>query len=414
VNRGRRATAIDREGEMGFRLRATVFVMMAMLVLAGPARAHEFTGFIQAEGRLFTQSAIHEEQKDLSGSLALQPEYYHEFEDGSSFTLVPFYRIDTSDPERTHFDLREFTYLGLREDFELRLGVRKVFWGTAEVYHLVDVLNQTDLVENVDTEDKLGQPMVNLSLPGEWGTLDVFVLPYFRERTFPGKAGRLRGAAVVDTGRTQFESGAKEWHTDWALRYFKVLGEVDLGFAHFVGTGREPTLLDGKDGNGNPIKIPLYEQIHQTSLDLSYVAGGWLWKAEALYRAGQGDRDYFAWTGGFEYTFYGIADTALDLGILLEGMYDERGSLATTAFQSDIVAGLRLAVNDPQSTEVLVGWLQDTENASRGFFLEASRRLGNRWKLAVEIRADFGQPASDFLFDQRADDFMQIELNYYF
>lgn len=363
---------------------------------------------------MFAQSAIQPGQKDHSASFVVNPEYYHEFKNGSSFIFVPFFRLDSADDERTHFDLRELSYIWLQDNFELRLGVRKVFWGVTEVVHLVDIINQTDLVENVDTEDKLGQPMVNLSLARDWGTVDFFMLPFFRERTFPGRGGRLRSALVVDTDRAVFESAAEEWHTDWAFRYSHFFGDLDVGLYHFLGTGREPTLLPGTDSSGNPLLIPLYEQINQTGLDLSYVMNDWLWKLETIYRAGQGKEDYYSWTGGFEYTFTRFLGTAMDLGVVMEGIFDQRGDDATTPLENDIALALRLAVNNPQSTEALLGFVQDVTDNSRSVFLEASRRFGDNWKLTVEMRASFSQPESDLLFDQRADDLLQVELNYFF
>jgi hypothetical protein len=378
------------------------------------AGAHELSGFVGGEARVFAQSAIQPRQKDHSASFVVNPEYYHEFENGSSFTFVPFFRLDSADDERTHFDLRELTYLWLQDNLELRLGVRKVFWGVTEVVHLVDIINQTDLVENVDTEDKLGQPMVNLSLTKNWGTVDLFMLPFFRERTFPGREGRLRSSLVVDTDRAVYESAAKEWHTDWTFRYSHFFGDLDVGLYHFIGTGREPTLIPGTDSSGSPLLIPLYEQINQTGLDVSYVMNDWLWKLEALYRAGQGNEDYFSWTGGFEYTFTRFLETAMDLGVVMEGIFDQRGDDATTPLENDIALALRLAVNDPESSEALVGFVQDVTGNARSLFLEASRRFGDNWKLTVEMRAAFSQPKSDLLFDQRADDLLQVELNYYF
>ena len=233
----------------------------------------------------------------------------------------------------------------------MRLGVRKVFWGVTEILHLVDIINQTDLVENIDAEDKLGQPMVNLSLARDWGTLDFFLLPWFRERTFPGNRGRLRAPIVVDTDRTVYESSMEENHIDGAIRYSHSVGAWDIGVAHFIGTGREPTLLPGLDAAGKPILIPLYEQIQQTSLDLLYASDSWLWKMEALYRIGQAPGDFFAWTGGFEYTVSGAFGTGMDLGLLVEAMYDGRGKRATTIFENDIAVGARLGVNDIDGTE---------------------------------------------------------------
>jgi hypothetical protein len=395
---------------------AILFILVLGLFLNSSPKvfAHEISGYAEGELRLFPNEALYPGQNEQSASFAFQPEYYHEFKSGSSFTFVPFVRVDSGDQERTHFDIREFTFLWLEEDFELRVGVRKVFWGTTEVLHLVDIINQTDLVENTDTEDKLGQPMANLSFSRDWGTVDLFWLPFFRERSFAGTGGRLRGATIVDENRVQYESAAEEWHSDWAFRYSHTLGDIDLGISQFIGTNRDPTLLDGTDSNGNAIKIPRYEQIKQTSLDVSYVVGDWLWKLESLYRTGQGNDDYFAWTGGFEYTFVGVLESGMDLGLIGEWMFDTREEEATTAFENDIATGIRLAVNDASSTEALLGWVQDLDTSARFLFLEASRRFGDNWLLTAELRTFLNQPIEDFLFEQRDDEILQIELAYYF
>jgi hypothetical protein len=393
-----------------------LFILTASFLLCPLPKvfAHEVAGYATGEVRLFPNDALYSGQDDQSSSFAIQPEYYHEFESGSSFAFTPFFRLDSGDQERTHLDIRELTYLWLKEDFELRVGVRKVFWGVTEFIHLIDIVNQTDLVESVDTEDKLGQPMVNFSVSRDWGTVDIFWLPFFRERTFVGTGGRLRGASVVDETRTQYESAAEEWHSDWALRYSHTFGDIDMGLSQFVGTNRDPTLLDGTDSNGDDIKIPKYEQIKQTSLDVSYVIGEWLWKLESLYRTGQGNEDYFAWAGGFEYTSVGVFESSMDLGLVGEWLYDDREDDADTAFENDIAGGLRLTVNDAASSEALLGWVQDVDTSARLLFLEASRRFGNNWLLNIEMRLSLDQPASDFLFEQRKDDLFQTELFYYF
>jgi hypothetical protein len=395
---------------------ALLFLLAFLVLFRPPAKvtAHEISGFVAGEARLFQNEALFPGQNEQSASFALQPEYYHEFESGSSFTFVPFLRVDSGDQERTHFDIREFTYLWLQEDYELRVGVRKVFWGTTEILHLVDIINQNDQVENIDTEDKLGQPMVNVSFFRDWGTIDIFMMPFFRERTFQGVGGRLRGATPVDEDRVQYESSAEEWHNDWAMRYTHTFGDLDIGLSQFIGTNREPTLLNGTDSSGNAIKIPRYEQIKQTSVDASYVVGEWLWKLESLYRTGQGNEDYFAWTGGFEYTFTGIFDSSMDFGVIGEWMYDTREERATNAFENDIATGLRLAVNDAASTEALFGWVQDLDTSARFLFLEANRRFGDNWLLTAELRAFIHQPMEDLFFDLRDDEIMQIELAYYF
>jgi hypothetical protein len=187
---------------------------------------------------------------------------------------------------------------------------------------------------------------------------------------------------------------------------------MDFGIYHFTGTGREPTLLPGLNNQGLPALIPFYHQIDQTGIDLQLVAGQWLWKLETIYQSGQG-KDFFATTGGFEYTFVGVAGSAMDVGILGEFAYDERGALATTPFNNDVMAGLRLAVNDAAGTEMLAGVIHDLDHPSRIFTLEASRRFGDRWKGVVETYWFSLQP-EDILYSLRDDDYISLVLAYYF
>jgi hypothetical protein len=391
----------------------TALFLPLLMLLAAHVLAHEFSGYVAAEGRFFFNDPLFPEQERNSFSLSFQPEYYHEWKNGSSFTFVPFARLDGTDSERSHFDIRELNFLWLGDAIEMRVGVGKVFWGVTEFVHLVDIINQTDLVENIDGEDKLGQPMIHLSFPKDWGVIDLFVLPYFRERTFPGSDGRLRSSLIVDTDNATYESGDKEHHIDFAVRYSHSLGDWDLGVYNFSGTGREPSLLVDLDDKGNPVLIPHYEQINQAGIDLQFVAGEWLWKLEALYRTGQGE-DFFATVGGFEYTFVSISDTSIDLSIIGELAYDDRGSEATTTFQKDALLGLRINLNDAASSELLFGMSQDMDNSSNIMSIEASRRFGNNIKASLEARIFLNQSEGGFFYSLRNDDLLQLEIAYYF
>jgi hypothetical protein len=392
--------------------RVTLSLILFMAFVSGVS-AHEISGYVAVEGRWFPNPPLFPQQERNDASIAAQPEYYHEWADGSSFIFVPFARLDSADSERSHLDIRELNYLWLTDDWELRLGVGKVFWGVAEFVHLVDIINQTDLVESIDGEEKLGQPMIHLSVPKEWGVVDLFVLPYFRERTFPGPNGRLRFGPVVDTDNPVYESSAEENHVDFAVRYSHFIGNWDFGIYNFNGTGREPTMVPSLNSSGQPILIPFYEQINQTGLDLQLVTGQWLWKLESLYRTGQGD-DFWSAIGGFEYTFVGIAGTRMDLGVLNEWVLDDRRDNATTAFENDAIFGLRLSVNDAAGSELLAGFVQDLDSSARLLSLEASRRFGDNWRLSIEAWGFIDLPPDDLIYSLRDDDFVQVEIAYYF
>jgi hypothetical protein len=346
----------------------------ALLAIAGSAQAGEWRGSVLGEWLGFVEEPAYSSQYNSYLSVAVEPEYFHESGTGDDlFTFKPYLLLDQHDSNRTHADIRELSWIHAASDWELMAGIGKVYWGVMEAAHLVDVINQTDLVVNIDGEDKLGQPMLDLTLIRDWGIVDLFVLPGFRERTFPSKQGRPRFAIPVNDD-VLYTSGAEELHTDLAIRWSHTIGEFDIGLAHFSGTSREPrfviqpTAIDPDTQTISEV-TPLYETIDQTSLDLQAIYGSWLLKLEALTRSGQGDRINSA-AAGFEYTFVGVHRSALDVGIIMEYLYDDRGDsidvmraltgapFTLSPFQKDLVLGARLTLNDAASSELqqCAGW----------------------------------------------------------
>jgi len=391
-----------------------LLLFVSSLLETSPAHAHEFKGDIAAEIRLFTNSPLYPDQERNNGSIAVVPEYYHEWSTGSSFIFSPFLRIDSADSERTHLDIRELNFLILGNTWELCLGIDKVFWGVTEFVHLVDLINQTDLVEDPRGEDKLGQPLAHLSMPKRWGVLDLFLLPYFRERTFPGRNGRLRPPVAVDTDNPVFESGAEENHVDFVIRYSQIFDFLDFGIYYFRGTSRDPLLLPALNPAGQPVLLPFYQLMHQVGMDLQLVAGNWLWKLEALYQDKK-TQSFFAATGGFEYTFFRIGNTLMDLGLIAEFAYDDRGKEVSTSFENDLLGGLRLGINDAAGTEILAGLGYDLDSRGNVLRLEASRRITDTLKISLEGWAFFDiEPDDITLYSIRDDDFIRLQLFYYF
>jgi hypothetical protein len=319
-------------------------------------------------------------------SLSLQPEWQASWNGGDDrFTLAPFLRVDAMDRRRTHADLREAYWTRLGDGWELHLGLRRVFWGRAESLHLVDVINQVDLVENPDEEDRLGQPMAQLVLLRDAGAFELFLLPGARQRTFPSVDGRLAGPVRIDAdARYTHPDGAL--HTGWAVRWSHALGDLEFGLAHFSGTAREPELeVTEPPVAGRPIRLrPVYELVSRSSLDAEYIVGDTALKLELLHRSGRGPRST-AFVAGFEHTFVGAFGTRTDLGILSEYLFDDRGDDAPfPPFDNDVFVGARLALNDPAGSRALAGVIRDHVTGETLFRLEASRRLGADWRLALE------------------------------
>ncbi len=414
--------AISRKSALAaFALVLVVGAVTAYLdTLGATASAGEWdiSGSVAGELRVFPNEAAFPGQNDVpfSPSIALEPEVVYAWNDGDDrLTIVPFARLDAVDDNRSHADLRAANWLHLGDDWDLVVGIDKVFWGVTESRHLVDIINQTDAVEDIDEEDKLGQPMINLNLQRHWGTLSLFVLPGFRERTFPDHEARLRGPLPIDDDGATFDSGAEERHVDIAARWDHSIGDWDVGIAHFRGTSREPRLLPRLEPGGSLILVPHYDQINQTSLDLQLTADAWLWKLEAITRSGHGER-FFAAVGGFEHTLYQVFDSDADIGLLAEYLFDGRDhDLApATVADDDIFVGARLALNDERDTALLAGAIFDRTSQATVVFVEAERRLGESWKIELEGRIFVNVPDSDVLAGIRNDDLITLRLSKYF
>ncbi len=405
------------------QFRAVLVSLCTLLSLCTAQQAYgagELSGYVAFEANLFAHAPLYEAQKNHAVSLSFKPEYYHEWQSGDrSVTFTPFIRLDSADPERTHFDIRELFMLSVYERFELGIGLRKIFWGVTESQHLVDIINQTDAVEATDGEEKLGAPMFSMSVQLEstandnLGTLDIYILPWFRERTFIGKRGRLRGALRVDSDQTSYEADAEERHIDLAMRWSRSIGDYDIGLSYFTGTGRTPTLTVGTDSNGETVFIPRYILIDQAGIAVQKVHEDWLLKLEAIARSGEGDT-YGAWTGGFEYSMSAVMGTHVDVGILGEWSHDTRGNGAATPLEDDLMFGLRIAVNDIGGTEALFGIVQDIDTSARSIFLESSKRYGDHLRISLEANIFSEIPANDLLFGLRDDDFVKFEAAYWF
>ena len=383
------------------------------MLAAAAADAGEWRGSVAAEITLFNQPARSPMQNDSNLSLAADVEYFHAWDDETQRLIVaPFVRADREDGRRSHADLRELYWQRSFARVELAIGMRRVFWGVTESRHLVDVINQTDFVENLDGEDKLGQPMVSLRWLPDWGTLDLYLMPYFRTRTYAGAGGRPRLPLPVREDDPVFESAAGRGHPDFALRYSHYFGDWDVGLAHFSGTSRDPRLEVVFDPAAGPVLVPYYDQLEQTSVDVQATKGRWLWKLEAVARHNADGRSG-ALVAGFEYTRAGVLGTAADLGVIAEYLFDDQ-PLIRGATDNDIAIGGRLTLNDVQASELLLLAIVDADTGTRLTSLEASRRVGQSWRLALEGRFFSRVDAGDFLSGLRDDDYLRLTLEKYF
>ena len=408
-------------------LKSRLFRVVSLVVASCSVISLDTYASVEAElgleWRGFSEPGLYGQDQSQS-SVRAEFGFEGEVLDGD-YELLLFSRYDAEDDERSHNDVRELSWSYVGDEWSLKAGISKVFWGVTESAHLVDIINQTDGVEGVDGEEKLGQPMIKLSSEKAWGTVDLFWLPYFRERTFSDIEGRLGLPIPVAVDNAQYESGAKESHSDFAIRYSHYIDDLDFAVSHFSGTGRTPLLMP--NGLLPTAFVPFYEQIDQTGVELQYIYESWLLKFEGISNQGMNSR-YSAAVAGLEYTQVGVFDSFADLGWILEYLYDDRKSNPSVNFERDIFLGWRYAFNDEDSSEILLGGIFDPKTYEKIYSLEASQRLSSDLKLFVNAWVFEGAPKYTSLMDAlgaandpkrktsflQSEDHIQFELVKYF
>ncbi len=405
------------------------FILVAALTASG-ARAQsvlnpdytEYYGKAGGEFSLFVEKPRFPGQEDHSLSAFIEPTFYAEWADGDiRATFTPFARIDSADSERTHFDIREAKLDFLADEWSVTVGLDTVFWGKTEAAHLVDIINQTDTLEDLDDEDNLGQPMIRVGRQFDFGTVQAFYLPYFRKRQFPGTGGRLRAGLPVEESAERIDVKGGRFAPSFALRYDGVFGGADVGLSGFHGVSRDP----GFEPIFSPISIgpqviglaPVYDRITQFGFDGQYTDDATLYKAEAIFRTGQtnlngNERDYVAASGGIEHTLYSIFDNA-DLGLIAEYAWDSRGRDATTTFNNDVILGARLALNDEADTSFLLTSAIDHRDEVATVRLEAQTRVSQGLIAEVEATLFINGDNDPLASDLQDDSFVRFKLTYF-
>jgi hypothetical protein len=372
----------------------------------------QFSTELSWETRIYLDESQYGVDEQFENVLKLRPNFSYAWDNYRKLIqLTPYAAYSTVDDNRTHADLREASFTGSYGNFEIKAGLSRVFWGVAESVHLVDIINQTDLVENIDGEEKLGQPMLSTSWISTYGQLSLFLLPYFRERNFPGMDGRLRSSIVVDDDHPVFESSREEKHIDWAVRWSKSISVFDIGISHFRGTSRDPVLAFSVNSIGNPVLLPTYYLIDQTGVDIQVTFDSLLLKHESIYRNYQSyTGDFFAQVSGLEYTILSAFDSNYDIGLITEYIYadDEQNSLISS--DNNLFFGVRCTFNDIQGTEFLAGINSELDTSNHTISVEGKRRITDKIALSLEARLfnfNSGQMES---FDKES--YVQIELSY--
>ncbi len=67
-----------------------------------------------------------------------------------------------------------------------------------------------------------------------------------------------------------------------------------------------------------------------------------------------------------------------------------------------------------QSSEMLIGFGADLDHNAFSFLIEANRRLGESFKVSLDVRLLQSNDAYDPLYSFKDDDHLQLTIEYYF
>lgn len=399
----------------GFKVGIYILLILNLALISSPETKgasveSEFSGHFEVEFRHFPSKGLSQEQKNSYLSTVLQPEFFMEWDNRNQLLqFTGFARLDQYHNSRSHIDIRELYWQMLEENWDFSVGVKQIFWGVTESNHLVDIINQYDMYEGIDVEQKLGQPMIHFSSGLGGGAIDLIGMIYSREAEFPGEQGRPRPSETIAYDDAKYESSQNEFNPDYAVRWSANINAIDIGLSYFNGNTRLPRFISTKEQK----IVPYYELVSHFGIDLQALTGAMLWKMEVIKQFRQKD-EIVAFTLGGEYVIDAIFSSNVEVALMAEYTHDERDEEVLNAFNNDIFVGTRIAFNDEQSTDVRAAYVTDLELGTRIYSLQFNRRLNNSWKVQLDAKLFDYVNVKDVLYANRKDSYIQTSLVKYF
>jgi len=295
-----------------------------------------------------------------------------------------FFHYDQRDEKNRYGDIRELNWLYSFSDYQFRLGVGQVNWGVNEIFRTVDIINQSD-TQTWPSRQKLGQPMA--SLAGYFGDhlLEAYVLFDHRKRRYAGENGRLRYPILID--ETPIYDRGATGIVDFALRWQFNFWDTDISISHIYGVDRGPYFTFNFDFD-NPLLVPVYQKVNQTSIELTRTFGDILAKLEVKHQMG-GLQRYYSYAGGFEYSSSGIFGSDLfdsfDMTYYVEAIFDDREISNNNVLDRDVALAMRMAFNDRFDSSLLVALVGDYEYEERMMLLHFSSNVNAHLKIDAVV-----------------------------
>ena len=324
------------------------------------------------------------------------------------YKFTSLLRNDSSDDARDYFEIKELFVQYVDDNFDLTIGSIQNFWGVTESAHIVDIINQKDFREDLDGEEKLGQPSIRYRRYYDMDLFSFYIMPYFRERPTSTFNKRFSSELPVNSS-SLFPGSASKNHIDFSTRFQKNFGNNDIGLIFFRGNSRDPIVTIENFNVVNTYKI-----INFIGLDYQYTSEDLLIKLETTNTNGFG-KSYNSTVFGFEKLVPSIFNR-IEVNTLLEFQFDDRNisEAPATSFDDDIFFGFRFNLNDVNDTQFLIGSNIDTNDASSFSILEGSRRFLDSYKLSLTYRGFNNYNNDQPFYFLKNDDYINLNISKFF
>ncbi|MEP5731699.1 MAG: hypothetical protein ABJL67_20245 [Sulfitobacter sp.] len=370
---------------------------------------------------------------------------------GSGEAVFQFYGLNDDDNDRSILNIQKAYYTNSFDSWDVVLGYNIENWGVSNARTIVNVLNARDQANQVGNNELIGTPLANANFFTDIGTFSLYLTDGDVQDNFGGLASRRRGFLATDDRLTRFENDDS---TDIALRFSNSYslgeGSLDIGASYYNGTNRDALLVPGcLPEAGGPTTAacdqfnqavlasysagaslvdsalaagtasltaltPFYQEIEQYGLTAVYAAGDTQLLFEGFVRKASGEEFTGAIIGG-DHTFNDFLGGSGTMTVALEYHYDDRSlRQPLTVFDDDLFFGFNYDVNDPHDSRVEFGMFYDLENASQFYTVAASRRVGDRTRVALSAHHTKSDDTTDQLTIGDGNSFFEISLSTFF
>ncbi len=407
------------------RSASKLLVVSALAAIVAPAAAQDLPGKVKSGGELAIESRVFSgggDDRTRDRGLGLFGRYEWEHQHGVlQERFRAFGRVDRYDPKRNLFKVEEAFIQYKKDRLRVRLGADIVNWSATEAFHPADIINARNLDSDIESFEKIGEPMLAMQLGLlEATTLQVLLMPMYTKSVFPSPRSRLNfaspGIDLQDRARlfdrhgrlTSSRSGAQA-----AIRVQQQIGSAEVSVHVLEHMDRLQALPALDTSEGLPALV--FQTERQVGMTYQQAfANGILAKFEATYgrfvqpsdpvAAAQGahlafagapfpNRNHATYAAGLEYTLeHGWASSTLVLEAQTVAGIAKELWPSVNLFPRNVLLGYRLAVSSQEGRELRVALIVNVDQSEQRFLnLVYKQRLGEQFTIEGGLRVFRGR-----------------------